>query len=75
MNEMMEVKTKEPVAAVVHKKFMGLLDEYSRPLNPWRLVPTYGVADVSDLSEIKSQFRKFGIVVVRRVYDPGCSVA
>ena len=70
MNEMMDVKAKEPVAAAANKKFMGLLDEYSRPLNPWRLVPTYGVADVSDVSEIKSLFRKYGIVVVRRAYNP-----
>lgn len=70
MEEMMGGMAMQARAVAPGKKFVGLLDEYSRRLNPWRLVSTYGVADASDLSEVRDLFRKFGIVVVRRAYNP-----
>ena len=58
------------------KKYMGLLDEFSHRLNLWGLVPTYGVADISELGgtafkdRVRDLFRTYGIVIVRRTYSP-----
>ena len=69
MDNMMDMMGMGEAAPAISKKFVGLLDEYSRRLNPWRLIPTYGVADISDLSRVKRLFTADGVVVVRRVYD------
>lgn len=69
MDSMMDMMGSAPATNSVSKKFVGLLDEYSRRLNLWRLIPTYGVVDISDLSNVKRLFTAYGIVVVRRAYD------
>lgn len=45
-------------------------DELSRGLNPFALIDTAGVADITDpIETIVDSFNKFGIVKVRRVYS------
>ncbi len=46
-------------------------DELSRGVNPFSLIETHGVADVTDPPEVIADlFNRFGIVKVRRVYSP-----
>lgn len=51
-------------------------DEFSRGMNPFGLIPTFGVADANTpVDEIARLFDKFNIVKVRGVYSAGESVA
>lgn len=46
-------------------------DEFSRGMNPFGLVPTFGVADASTpAADIAALFDKFSVVKVRGVYTP-----
>jgi hypothetical protein len=46
-------------------------DELSRGINPFSLIDSAGIADVTDsIESIAAQFDKYGIVKVRRLYSP-----
>jgi hypothetical protein len=46
-------------------------DEFSRGMNPFGFIPTFGVADATNSpDEIAALFDKFGLVKVRGVYSP-----
>lgn len=46
-------------------------DELSKGVNPFSLIESAGVADVTDsIESIAEQFNKYGIVKVRRLYSP-----
>ncbi len=49
-------------------------DELSRGINPFGLIESAGVADVTDsIESIAAKFDRFGLVKVRRVYSPETS--
>lgn len=68
----------EPASDVVQypstraKRPIGIFyDEFSRGMNPFGFIPTYGVADAdTPIEEIKALFEQFGVVKVRGVYTP-----
>ncbi|OJI95370.1 hypothetical protein LY10_04227 [Planktotalea frisia] len=44
-------------------------DEFSRGRNPFSLIPTCGIADITDsVEKIRALFDEFGIVKIRRLY-------
>jgi hypothetical protein len=61
---------KEEMMDGVKQKFRGYFNEFGNGLNPWKMVPTHGVFDSSNLTGLKKAFEHFGVVVVRRVYSP-----
>lgn len=59
------------------KRIMGTyFDEFSRGVNPFGYIPTFGVANATDpKEEIAELFKRFGIVKVRGVYSAKESLA
>lgn len=59
------------------KRRMGVYaDEFSRGINPYGLIPTFGVADANTpVEDIVKLFDKFNLVKVRGVYSADESVA
>ena len=54
------------------KRPIGIFyDELSRGVNPFSLIESAGIADVTDpIEKIADLFNRFGIVKVRRLYSP-----
>lgn len=57
-------------SARAQRRIGKFYDEFSRGLNPFGFIPTYGVAEASTpVEEIKKLFDMFGVVKVRGVYS------
>lgn len=63
-------------SARAKRRLGNYFDEFSRGMNPFGLVPAYGVADAATpTAEIVALFDRFSIVKVRGVYPPADSEA
>lgn len=73
MNTTVQADATEPTvypSARAKRRLGTYFDEFSRGMNPFGLIPTFGVADANSMSadKIAALFDKFNIVKVRGVY-------